>query len=425
MASSSRRAVLTGIGLVTPLGFDPDSFWEALRAGKSGVRPISNFDASALPVRIGGEVRGFDARDYVDKKGRKQLKFMVPTIQFAVAGAQLAMNDSKVDTERLDPSRFGVAFGAGTVPSDSIDLGTAAQISTNGHPGQVDMKKWGAEGIPLISPMWMLNHVPNMLASHVSILQNAQGPNNSITQTDVAALLAIGEGVRVLRRDKADIMLVGGADAKINPITMIRQCLFAPLSRRNDAPEKASRPFERQRDGLVLGEGAGVLVLEDLEHARRRGARIYGEVVGFGAAFDARRSGSGLARAVRVAVAQAGIGPQDLDHINAQGYSVPDRDVWEARGLHEVFGRSLPPVFAGKSYLGNLGAASAATELAASLLALTHGLLPATLNYDLPDPACPLPVAREPRPVRKPYFLKVSFTELGQCAAVVCRRFAD
>src|SRR5437868_3431141 len=258
--------------------------------------------------------------------------------------------------------------------------------------------------------MWLLNQVPNMLACHVSILHNAQGPNNSITQTDVAGLLALGEAFRTIRRGRADIFLTGGADDKINPITLARQCLFSPLSRGNDAPEKACRPFARDRDGIVLGEGGGVLVLEELEHARRRGARIYAEVVGFGAAFDGDRTARGLARAIRAALQEAAIGPEDLDHVNAHGYSTVEGDIWEARGLCEVFGggSSSLPVLAVKSYFGNLGSAGGPTELAASLLAFAHVELPPTLNYEHPDPQCPANVITRPHAMTRPYFLKIS-----------------
>src|SRR2546423_201701 len=170
-------------------------------------------------------------------------------------------------------------------------------------------------GIPTVEPLWMLKYLPNMLACHVSILHDAQGPNNTITESDVASVLALGEACRILERDGADFFLVGGAESKINPLSMVRQCLFEPLSHRNDEPEKACRPFDRRRDGLVLGEGGTVLVVEDLEHARKRGARIYAEVVGFGASFDVDRSGRGLARAVRVALQEAGIGPEEVDHV--------------------------------------------------------------------------------------------------------------
>jgi 3-oxoacyl-[acyl-carrier-protein] synthase II len=347
---------------------------------------------------------------------------MARSIQLAVAGAQLALDDGRVEIARLDPTRFGVEFGSSLIASELEELGPAALASANCQPGVVDLEKWGEQGIASIPPLWMLKYLPNMLACHVSIMHNAQGPNNTITESDVAGLLALGEAFRILKRDQADFFLVGGAESKINPLSMVRQCLFGHVSRRNETPEQASRPFDRGRDGLVVGEGAGVLVLEELEHARRRGARIYAEVVGFGAAFDCGRTGKGVARAVRAALADANVGPEELDHVNANGLSTVEADAWEARGLQEVIGDAVP-VFAAKSYFGNLGAGSALSELAASVLALHHGEVPPTLNYEQPDPACPVAVAREPRPVAKPYVLKVSFTELGQCGAAVCRRW--
>jgi 3-oxoacyl-[acyl-carrier-protein] synthase II len=426
MVVSSRRAVITGIGVLSPIGLDKAAYWEALTSGRSGVRTISGFDVSALATTIAGEIVGFDCKKYIDKKERKSLKIMSRTIQFAVAAAQLALDDSKVDKEKLDPTRFGVEFGAGLIASELEELGPPAQASANCQPGAVDMEKWGTHGLACMPPLWMLKYLPNMLASHVSILHNAQGPNNTITENEVAGLQALGEAYRIVGRGLADFFLAGGADSKLNPLSMVRHSLFMPLTRRNAAPEKASRPFDRGRDGVVLGEGATVLVLEALEHATRRGAHIYAELVGFGSAFDRGRTGAGLARAMRAALNEAGIGPQDVDHINAQGFSSIDADVWEARGLQEVFGGCSEPVpaFAGKSYFGSLGAGSSTTELAASILALEHGILPATLNYDEPDPNCPIAVvAKEMRPVTRSHALKISFTEMGQCAAVVVRKW--
>jgi 3-oxoacyl-[acyl-carrier-protein] synthase II len=350
---------------------------------------------------------------------------MTRSIQLAVVAAQLALDDSGIDKERLDPTRFGVEFGAGLIATELEELGAAAQASANCQPGSVDLERWGDQGLKNMTPLWMLKYLPNMLACHVSILHNAQGPNNTITQDDVASLLALGEAFRILGRGQADCFLVGGADSKINPLSMVRQSLFQRLSRRQGSPEKACRPFDRGRDGLVLGEGAGVFVLEEAEHARRRGARVYAEVAGFGAAFDRGRTGAGLARAVRAALAEAAVGPDDVDHVNAQGFSGVEEDAWEARGLHEVFGGCRPavPVFAPKSYFGHLGAGSGTAELAASLLAFRHGLLPPTLNYEEPDPACPVTVAAgSPRPLRRRHVVKVGFTGMGQCAAVVLRQ---
>ncbi|MBM4070370.1 MAG: beta-ketoacyl-[acyl-carrier-protein] synthase family protein [Planctomycetes bacterium] len=425
MSSSSRRVVITGIGIVNPIGLDAASFWDSLSRGQSGIRAVETFDASGLPSRIAGEIRDFDAKNYIEKKDRKSLRLMARAIQLAVAAAQLAIDDSKVDKDKLDPTRFGVEFGAGLLPTELEELGAASQASVNCQPGSVDLEQWGKQGLGCIPPLWMLKYLPNMLACHVSIFHNAQGPNNTITEGDVAGLLALGESYRIIKRDQADFFLVGGADGRVNPLSMVRQCLFGHLSQRNESPESAVRPFDRGRDGWVISEGSGVLVLEEANHALARGARIYAEIVGFGAAFDRDTSGRGLARAIRTALKHAGIGPGDVDHVNAHGLSSIKSDAWESRALLEVFG-SLPqpvPVFAPKSYFGNLSAGGSPTELAASLLGMEHGLVPATLNYTEPDPACPVNVIRSTQPMTKDYFIKIAFTEMGQCAVAVCKRW--
>ncbi len=347
---------------------------------------------------------------------------MARAIQLAVAAAQLAVEDSKIDKSKLDPARFGVEFGAGLMPTELEELVGAAQASTNGS-GKVDLKLWGEQGLAAIPPLWMLKYLPNMHACHVSILHNAQGPNNSITESDVAGLLALGEAVRIMRRNDADFFLVGGSDSKINPLSMTRQCLFGRLSQRNDAPAQSSRPFDRGRDGSIFGEGSGVLALEELDHAQKRGAPILAEILGFCAAFDRGCTGKGMARAIRAALGQANVQPRDIGHVNVHGLSSVQADAWEAKGICEVFGERSVPVWAGKSYFGNMGSGGPLVELAGSLLALKNGILPATLNYDEPDPACPLDVQCTSRPLRKPLVLKVSLTEMGQCAAVVCRQW--
>ncbi len=423
MAVSSRRVVITGIGVTTPIGLGVTPFWDSLVKGQSGIRAIQSFDAASLSTRFGGEILAFEAKQFIAKENRKSLRVMARAIQLAVAGAQLALDDAKVDKDKLDSTRFGVEFGAGQLPTELQELGPASQVSVNGQLDRVDLQRWGEQGLPAIPPLWMLKYLPNMLACHVSILHNAQGPNNSITESDAAGLLALGEAVRILRRDQADFFLVGGADSKVNPLSMVRQCLFGHLSRRNEEPARASRPFDGGRDGIIIGEGSGVLAVEDLEHARRRGAPIYAEVLGFGAAFDRGCTGTGLARAVRAALTQARLQPADLDHVNAHGLSSVHSDIWEAQGLREILGPNPIPVWAPKSNMGNLGAGSGLAELGGSLLALKHGTLPATLNYEKPDPACPVTVNAASQPIRRPSFLKVGFTEMGQCAAVVCRKW--
>ncbi|MBV9125728.1 MAG: beta-ketoacyl-[acyl-carrier-protein] synthase family protein, partial [Planctomycetes bacterium] len=250
MARSSRRAVLTGLGIISPIGSDLPSAWQSLAAGRGGIQPIRNFDPSGLPVQFAGEIPDFDAKNYIDKKERKGLRVMARTIQLAVAAAQLAMDDSAVNKEQLDPTRFGVDFGAGLIATELEELAVAAQLTANGQPGSIDMDKWGEQGLPTIPPLWMLKYLPNMLACHVSILHNAQGPNNTITGTDIASLQALGEAYRILARDQADFFLVGGAESKLNPLSLVRQCLFEHLSHHNEEPAKACRPFDRQRDGL-------------------------------------------------------------------------------------------------------------------------------------------------------------------------------
>jgi 3-oxoacyl-[acyl-carrier-protein] synthase II len=423
--ASNRRIVLTGLGLLTPIGLNAAHYWESLSRGKSGIRRIRSFDASAVPTPIAGEIDGFDPKAYIDKKERKSLRVMARTIQLAVAAAQVAMDEGKVDREKLDPARFGVSFGAGLIPSELHELAPASLVTKSDTPGKVDLEKWGIQGIEAIQPLWMLKYLPNMLATHVSILQNAQGPSNSITESDVAGLLALGEATRIMRRNIADIFLVGGADAKINPLSLTRQSIFNKLATNDEQPEKACRPFDAKRDGMVIGEGGSVVIAEELEHARKRGARILAEVLGFGAAFDRGRDGKGLARAIRAALKQANVHVEQLDHINAHGLSDPVVDAWEAQGIREACGSVPVTVWAVKSYMGNLGAGSDMAELAASVLAMQHGMLPGTLNYETPDPACPVPVTQQSRPVKSPYFLKVGCTELGQCAAVVCKAWKE
>ncbi len=420
---ASRRAVITGISVLSPLGLDAATTWSAIKSGQSGIRPLTSFDVSQYSVRIGGELPGFDPRkSLAGKEERKAIKMMARPIIIGVAGANAAMADAGIKKGQLDPERFGVEFGSSLIPTDLDDLIPASVIAYQGTPGEVDFAKWGKEGIPTIQPLWMLKYLPNMVACHTSIFHDARGPNNSITQTDVAGLLAIGEAYRILQRDKADFFLTGAGDAKLNVLSLGRQCLFADLSHRTDAPEKACRPFDKDRDGTVISEGAGIFALEELEHAKRRGAKIYGELVGFGSAFDRDFTGDGIVRAITAALKQANVTVADVDHVNAHGQSTVKGDAWEARAIAKVFGKTTP-VFAGKSYIGSLSAAAAPVEMTMSLFALRDGTLPPTLNYETPDPECPINVLREPHTVRKPHVLKLSMTELGQVGAAVIRRW--
>ncbi|MBY0230933.1 MAG: hypothetical protein K2W96_16730 [Gemmataceae bacterium] len=420
MATTARRTVITGLGLLSPLGLDADAAWAALMSGRSAVRPIKAFDPAELPTRIAAEIDGFDSKKYIiDKNARKSLRMMSRPIQLAVSAAQLALDSGKVDKSKLDPTRFGVEFGAGLIPSELPELADAASVSANCTPGAIDLKNWGEKGLPVINPLWMLKYLPNMPACHISILHDAQGPNNSITESDAASLLALGEAHRILGRDGADFFLAGGCESKINPVSLIRHCLFERLSRRNDDPAGAVRPFDAERDGPVMGEGAAVLAVEDAGHAEKRGATVLADLAGFGAAFDRDYSGKGLARAIRAALKEAAMRPDDIGAVIGHGLAEEKLDRFEARGLALVFGPKGVPVFAAKAAIGNTGAASGLMELALGLLMLKHRTVPPSLNLTKPDPECPIDAKTEARPLARPAVLKIAYTPLGQCAAAI------
>lgn len=421
MAARKTKTVITGMGLISPIGIGPDDYWQSLAAGRSGVRPISLFDASGHQARIAGEIPDFDAKQYLEKKDRKSLKMMARSIQLGVAASLLAIKDASLNLDQEDPARIGIDFGASLIASDLDEMAAAAKLSAKSTPGQVDMQIWGTQGLATMPPLWMLKYLPNMPACHVSILCNLQGPSNTITENDVAGLLSVAEGQRILERGNADVMLTGGSDSRVNTLSLTRLTLFHRFSSRNGDPERACRPFDVEADGFVIGEGSAILVLETADHAQKRNARVYGTVLGCGASHDRKRDGSGLARAIEAALRASGVSPADLDHVNAQGYGHPDFDRMEAAGLKAAFGAAIPPVAAYKGFFGNLGAAASTAELAVSLLAFQHGSLPASLNCDQPITA-DLPAVRKSRPIAKNCFLKLSFSDMGQCCAAVIGR---
>lgn len=423
MVTSSRRTVLTGFGVLNPIGSTPDAFWQALVAGTSGVRTISLIDAGELPTHIAGEVTGFVAKSSMaDTKYRKSLNAMARTVELGVIGCQNAVKDAGLTKGSVPPHRIGIEFASLMGASEINDIAAASKLASPAGEA-VDMATWGGPGLGEITPVWMLKYLPNMAACHSTILYDMQGPSNTQIPGDTAGLIALAEAARTIRRGAADVMVVGGSEGRLNPITLARYNLFLQLSRRNDDPARAVRPFDATRDGTVTGEGAAVFTLEELEHAKSRGANILGEVAGYAAGVDRGKKGPGLARVIRNALAFAGIQPSDIDHVNAHGTGTTVGDAFEARGIAEVFGRDTP-VFAPLSRFGNMGAASGLSELACSVLALKHGQLPGTLNHEQPDPECPIAVhTGAPRPVSRPYALKVSYTNLGQCAAAVVKRW--
>jgi 3-oxoacyl-[acyl-carrier-protein] synthase II len=349
---------------------------------------------------------------------------MARAIQLALVTSKLTMANAKVERGQLDSTRFGVELGSSLLAIELPDLASASRLSSNGQPGQVDLQAWGAKGLDTIEPTWMLKYLPNMAACHITILHDAQGPSNSHTGGDISGLQAMGEAFRIIQRGQADFMLAGAADSKLEPLIQTRHSLFFPFTRRQDAPEKAVRPFDQKRDGCVIGEASALFALEDLEYAKKRGAPIQAEIVGFGAAVDLERNGTGLARAMRAALREAGISPHDIDHVNAHGLATRESDIWEGRGLRDVFGPTCPPVFAAKGLIGHCGAAAGTVELFFSLLALQKGMLPGTANCDQPDPECGVNVHNGAlRAMSKPYVVKLGFTDLGQCAAMVVRHW--
>ncbi len=426
MIQKKRRVVVTGIGLISPLGLDPDSFWTNLMAEKSGVGPITLFDTSGFPTRIAAEVKGFDPLRYIEKK--KSLKVMIRDMQFAVAAAREAADDAGLMDARFDPERLGVVFGASMISTDPCELAPAIAASRSGH-GQFDLVKFGTDGIPHLFPLWLLKQLPNMLASHVAIMLNAQGPSNTITSGCSSSAHAIGEAFRIVSRGGADLVITGGASSCITPLKLVRYHRLGVLSMRNGEPEKASRPFDAQRDGFVIGEGAGMLMLEEREHARARGARIYAEIAGYGSAVDMQGGPGGSieasskARAMRAAVMDSGLPLGAIDYINAHGNSIPFTDRLETMAIKELWGARAYeiPVSSVKGQIGDLGPASAAIGLITVALALRAGRIPCTLNYEHRDPECDLDYVPRPRDSAFANGICNSFDYMGQNVSLVVR----
>lgn len=438
MLRSERRVVITGLGTVSPLGVGPDESWSALAEGRGSIHRIAAFPVAGLGNDIGAEVADFSPKTWPKKYAlpdpehrkalNKSLKYMARDIQLAVAAAELAFADAGLVGAGVDPTRIGVDLGAGLISTELDELAPAINLAS--HPaGNFDYHIWGRESISQIPPIWLLKYLPNMLACHISILLDCQGPSNTITEAEAASNLAIGEACRIIARGRADLMITGGADSKIHPLSLVRMRLLEQLSHWQGDPSRACRPFDVQRDGWVPGEGAGVLILEEREHALRRGATIHGEILGFGSGCDATPGGGldpdgpGTEIAMKAALRDAGLEPREIGHVNAHGAATPVSDLAEARALHRVFGEGASvPVTALKGYMGNLVSGCGAVELIASLIGVNRGFVPPTLNCDEPDPACVLDLVRgAPRATTNPTFLNTNLTRHGQAAALVVR----
>ncbi len=426
-----RRVVVSGLGVVAPNGIGKEAFWDACVQGRSGVGPIRSFDASAHPVGIAAEVPDYDIAPYLPGPHRKSLKIMGRAARFGVTASALAVQDSGLDLSREDPERVGVVMGAGLVPIELPELTPLLKEACQGD-GPLRADRLGQQGNQALFPLWILKYLPNMTAAHVSLLHGAQGPNNTIVTACAAGTQAVGEAFRLIARDDADIVLAGGADSRLDPLLLLAYSALGALSRAQRAPEEVSRPFDAQRDGFVLGEGAGVLVLEELEHARRRGAVIYAEVLGLGSSFDAYGvtkpdpEAKGAARAIRWALREARVDPHDVDYINAHGTSTRLNDLMETQAVKQVFNGTSQqlPLSSIKSMVGHLIGAAGAVEAVALALTLHTGVLPPTINQTHPDPECDLdyvPNCARVWPVRTA--VSTSFGFGGQNAALVMRQF--
>ncbi|PYN37219.1 MAG: beta-ketoacyl-[acyl-carrier-protein] synthase II [Candidatus Rokuibacteriota bacterium] len=375
-----RRVVVTGLGTLSPVGNTADEFWSSLVQGRSGVGMITKFDTAGYPTRIAGEVRNFDPLDFVDKKEARRLD---PYLQYAVASSVLAVQDAALDTDKIDGSRFGVLIGSG--------IGGISTLLES-HRNLIE------KGPDRVSPFFIPMLIANMASGLVSIRFGAKGPNSAVVTACATGNHAIGDSFKIIQRADADVMIAGGSEAIIIPLTIAGFCSMKAMSTRNDEPAKAMRPFDATRDGFVCGEGAGIVVLESLEHALARDARIYAEIVGYGMTGDAHHmtapdpEGSGAARAMTAAVRDAGLDVSAIGYINAHGTSTPYNDKFETLAIKRVFGdhaRRLA-VSSTKSMTGHLLGAAGGIEAIATVLALHHGVLPPTINYETPDPDCDL-----------------------------------
>jgi 3-oxoacyl-[acyl-carrier-protein] synthase II len=427
-----RRVVVTGLGVVAPNGIGKEAFWSACVNGKSGVKPIRSFDASGHPVKIAAEVPDFGLAPYVPGPHRKSTKIMGRAARFAVAAAGLAMQDADIHMDRENPDRVGVVMGAGVIP---MDLPEVAPLIAGacGEDGRLYIDRLGKRGREALFPLWILKYLPNMTAAHISLIHGAQGPNSTITTACSAGTQAVGEAFRLIARGDAEVILAGGSDSRIDPLLMLAYTALGALSPSDRPPEQVSRPFDGGRDGFVLGEGAGVLILEELQRAKKRGATIYAEVLGLGSSFDAYAvtkpdpTAGGAARAIRWALEEARVDPQDVDYINAHGTSTRLNDQMETMAVKRVFNGTagVLPLSSIKSMIGHLIGAAGAVEAVALSLTLADGVLPPTINQTTPDPECDLDyVPNSAREVPARIAVSTSFGFGGQNAALVMRRFA-
>mgnify|MGYP001549135520 FL=1 len=423
-----RRVVVTGIGMINPMGHDPETVWSGLKEGKSGVARTTLFDARGFPTQISAEVKNWDITQCGEPAD--QWKNRGRHTKFAAGAAKQAIADSQVLDSIGDPTRFGVYLGSGEGNQDFLTFSKMMSAALAG--GQYDASKFIAAGLDLLDPAVELEQEPNMPAAHLATMFNAQGPNSNCLTACAASSQAVGEATEMIRRGDADVMLAGGTHSMIHPFGVTGFNLLTALSERNDEPTKASRPFDRLRNGFVLGEGSAMVILEELEAAEERGAKIYGEVAGYGTTADAYRitdippDGHGGIAAMRMAIADAGLSPAEVDYVNAHGTSTTVNDKVETKACKEVFGENAAkvPVSSTKSMMGHLIAAAGVTEMIVCLLSIRDSVLPPTINYENPDPECDLDyVPNQAREAVVRHALNNSFGFGGQNVTLCLSRF--
>ncbi len=412
----SRRVVITGVGLVSPLGIGTQANWNALCEGRSGIGPITHFDASQFSAQIAGEVKDFDPQNFIPKKDVKKMDVF---IQFAIAASQFAMDDAGLSVTEDIATRVGVFIASGIGGFSTIEREHRALLE--GGPRR-------------ISPFFIPASIINLAAGQVSIRFSAKGPNSATCTACSASAHAIGDAFEIIQRNDADIMIAGGSEAAITPMGVGGFAAMRALSTRNDDPARASRPFDRDRDGFIMGEGAGVVILEELEFAKRRGAPIYAELVGYGMSADAyhitapSENGEGGMRVMSMALRRACVSPSQVDYVNAHGTSTPAGDAIETLAIKHVFGdhaRNLA-ISSTKSMTGHLLGAAGGLEAGITVLAIKHQVIPPTINYDNPDPECDLDyVPNQARGARVEYALSNSFGFGGTNGALLFKRFAE
>jgi len=411
-----KRVVVTGMGMVSPLGIGVKENWEAICQGKSGLGLITRFDTTDFPSKIAGEVKGFNPEDYVDKKETKKMDIF---IHYALASGMMALKDSQLKIDESNADRVGVLVGAGLGGLSTIEKYHTILLE---------------QGPKKISPFFIPMLIVNLAPGQISIYFGARGPNSSVVTACATGNHSIGEAARIIQRGDADAMIAGGAESTITPLAVGGFSSMRALSTRNSEPERASRPFEKDREGFVIAEGAGLLVLEELEHALKRGAPIHAEIIGFGCNGDAYHisapspNGIGAARCMEVAMKDAKINYTDIDYINAHGTSTPLNDMSETMAMKTVFKERAKkmPVSSTKSMTGHLLGAAGGVEAVYSILAIKHGLIPPTINYETPDPECDLDyVPNVPREAKVRTVMSNSFGFGGTNATLIFREFTN